>query len=249
MRHAAILITLATLLPASRCGTDSPPVITLFSPSAPGSITGTARLYGVLKPDRRMGWGIPTCGGKPIDLSKLDTIPLGKGQSMGNVYVAVKSGLGDRRFPTPGEPVLLRQVGCVYEPRVLGIMTNQLLRIRNYDDTMHNVDITPSINPMFGRGQRAKGEDETFTFSKSELAIPIKCNIHPWMRAWLHVSEHPYFAVTAADGAYSIPGLPPGEYEILAWHERFLKAPLISNVKVESGKTSTLDFTFELPRK
>jgi hypothetical protein len=86
-------------------------------------------------------------------------------------------------------------------------------------------------------------------FHRAELAINIKCDVHPWMFGWIHVSDHPFFAVTGIDGKYSIPGLPPGEFEILAWHERFQSAPLVAKVKVVGNETATLDFTFEAPRK
>lgn len=79
--------------------------------------------------------------------------------------------------------------------------------------------------------------------------MPVRCDVHPWMWAWVHVSDHPFFAVTAIDGTYSINGMPPGEYEILAWHERFKEKPLIANVRIEAGKTAALDFKFEAPAK
>jgi plastocyanin len=193
--------------------------------------------------------GIAYCGGKQIDVSKLETISLGPGQTLANVYVAVKSGLANRRIPAPEQPVLLRQVGCVYEPRVLGLMTNQVLKVRNDDDATHNVHTERKYAASFNESQRGKGDELTLRFSAPEIGRQIECDIHPWMIGWIHVSDHPFFAVTGIDGQYSITGLPPGEYEILAWHERFLNSPLAAKVKVAADGTSKLDFTFEAPRK
>ena len=210
MRHIGLLVVAFSLLPACRCQTESAPANQAVIPPATGSIAGTVRLSGDLKPDPRMPWGIPQCGNKPIDLAKLKTLVLGEGQTMANVYVAVKSGLGDRRFPTPDRPVLLDQVGCVYEPRVMGLMTGQSLVVRNSDDTMHSVHINARSNPSVNVGQPERGRENTFHFPKPERPIMVSCDVHPWMQAWVHVSEHPFFAVTPLDGKYTISGLPPG---------------------------------------
>ena len=250
MKRRAIVAVLALM----GCGDPvAPPATHSSTPAAApaiGSIAGTVRLAGSLKPGPMVeNWNDPRCGGKIVDPKKHRSFVLGEGQSLANVYVAVKSGLGARPFATPKQSVLLSHIECAYVPRVLGLMTHQVLRVRNEDDTMHNIHFSPEHNPPFNHGQRRKGIEDECWFPKPEIGIAVKCDVHPWERAWIHISEHPYFAVTAIDGRYSLAGLPLGEYEILAWHERFLKAPLISNVKVESGKTSTLDFTFELPRK
>ena len=236
MNRRAIVAVLALM----GCGDPVAPPATPSAtpaaiPPAVGSLLGTVRLAGIeIKPRH--------------DLKYDDSLILGPGQVMANVYVAVRSGLGDRRFSTASNPVLLRHGGSLYEPRVVGLMTNQPLKVRNGDDKLHNVRITSNFGRPFNIGL-AKGSEEGLTFPKPEIGMPVMCDVHPWERAWIHVSDHPFLAVTAIDGAYSIPGLPPGEYEILAWHERFKDAPLISKVKVEAGKASTLDFTFEAPSK
>jgi len=235
MRHAALLITLVSLIPACRCQTESTPAIRAAVPPAVGSLVGTVRLTGIeIKPRH--------------PLRKDDSLILGPGQVMANVYVAVRSGLGDRRFQTASNPVVLCHDGSRYEPRVVGLMTNQPLRVRNGDDKPHNVRITSEFGSPFNVGL-VKGAEDGLAFPKPENGISLKCDVHPWERAWIHVSDHPFFAVTGIDGKYSITGLPDGEYEILAWHERFQSAPLVAMVTVVAGTTSTLEFAFEGARK
>lgn len=247
MRIALVALCLAVVA----CDSDKPPTqrptpsVPPFQSTAGGAISGIVRLRGVLKPLRSEQPENATCGGKPVDRARLRTVILGEGQTLANVYVAVKSGLGNRHFPTPTHPVILREVDCAYEPRVFGVLTRQALKVRNEDDTMHYVD----VDTGFGKGQATKGDEETFQFVKPEVGKIIRCDVHPWMIGWVHVSDHPFFAVTGIDGEYSIKELPPGEYEILAWHERFLKAPLVAKVIVPPGGTAKLDFTFEAPTK
>ncbi len=215
----------------------------------PGTISGTVKLSGKLPREGISPEPPRDPKGRPIDFSKAKRFILGEDGTLANVYVAVKSGLGDRKFETPREPVIVNLTGFLYLPRVLGVMTDQPMIFRNGDDVLHDVHANPNYGVPFNYGLVSKDKQFTTQFSKAEIGIQVRCDVHPWMHAWIHVSEHPHFAVTETDGKYSLTGLPPGEYEILAWHEGFQKAPLVSNVKVEPGATSTLNFTFELPRK
>ena len=211
------------------------------------SIVGVVRLAGDLKPDKLKRWENDRCGGRPLDVSALRTIILGEDRTLANVYVAVNSGLGDRKYATPKSTLLLDQIECVYKPRVLGLMTNQTLILRNSDDTIHNFHIDLGYGAEFDRGHYRGGEEKALRFPRPEVGKIVKCDVHPWMIGWIHISDHPFFAVTGIDGQYLLKDLPPGEYEILAWHERFKEKPLIAKVRVEAGKAATLDFTFEAP--
>lgn len=164
---------------------------------------------------------------------------------MANVYVAVKSGLGDRKFIAPAQPVVLDQTGFLYSPRILCVMTNQSIKVRNLDPVMHNVHIEMG----YAAPQFKQGDEQTLSISRPQVGKILKCDVHPWMIGWVHVSDHPFFALTGVDGNFVISELPPGDYELLAWHERFQGAPLGAKVKVEAGKTATLDFTFAAPLK
>ncbi|HTF56626.1 MAG TPA: carboxypeptidase regulatory-like domain-containing protein, partial [Planctomycetota bacterium] len=179
----------------------------------------------------------------------MDAFVAGEGGTLADVFIQVKIGLANRRFPSPSEPVVLDQVKCVYVPHVVGLMTNQPLIVRNSDDHLHNVHSFPQRNSPFNIGQSTKGLESNLRFAVPETGIPVQCDLHPWMSAWIHVSDRPFFAVTGLNGRYSIPGLPPGDYEIVAWHERFPKAPRVAKVKVASGEAATVDFSFEVTRK
>ena len=117
-------------------------------------------------------------------------------------------------------PVVLDQKGCLYQPRVVALMTNQPLEIRNSDPTIHNVHAMPKSNAEWNRAQRAGTPAIDTSFQKPELAIPLMCNVHPWMRAFVFVFDHPYFSVTGGDGKFELKNLPPGTYTIEAWQEK-----------------------------
>jgi len=218
-----------------------------INPATVGTITGVVKLEGWLKPDAPVPLGgIVFCAAcHPKGPPPGDSLVMGEGQTMANVFVCVKNGLGNRSFPVPTEPVKLDQVGCIYTPHVLAIRANQPLLVHNSDDIMHNVKGAPALNRSFNDGQTTRGAENTYRFPIQEPAIFVKCDIHPWMGAWLHVVAHPFFQVTGKDGRYKIEGLPPGEYEIQAWHERFPNNPLIVQVKLEAKATVTQDFTFK----
>ncbi len=118
-------------------------------------------------------------------------------------------------------PVVLDQVGCNYEPHVFGALKKQTVKIKNSDPTLHNIHGQPRANKEFNYAMPNQGDERDVEFKKVEEAVKIKCDVHPWMAAWCFVLEHPYFAVTGADGSFSIDatGLPDGEYEVKAWHE------------------------------
>ncbi len=145
----------------------------------------------------------------------------GANGALANVVVFVKSGLDAYRFDPPKAPAVLDQNGCAYDPRVVALMANQPLEIRNDDATIHNVHATPKRNEEWNKAQRAGALPLTVSFPRPELAIPFMCNVHPWMRAFVFVFAHPYFAVTTTTGQFELKNLPPGTYTIEAWHEKY----------------------------
>jgi plastocyanin len=174
---------------------------------------------------------------------KTETAVVGGDGSLGNVFVYVKDGLGNRTFPTPSQPVVLDQKGCHYTPHVMGIQIGQPLQIVNSDDTLHNVHGLAKSNKEFNQGQPIQGMKMTHTFSTKEVMIPFKCDVHGWMNAWIGVLDHPYYAVTSADGSFSLKGLPPGTYTIEAWHEKL--GTQTQTVTVGEKETKDVAFTFK----
>ena len=161
-----------------------------------------------------------------------------------NVFVYVKDGLGDMKFPVPTTPVVLDQKGCTYAPRVFGIQAGQPLEIVNSDDTLHNIHALPMNNREFNRGQAVKGLRQTHVFTTTEVMVPFKCDVHRWMNAWVGVLDHPFYAVSGQGGAFDIQKLPPGTYTIEAWHEKL--GTQTQMVTVGPKETKEISFTFKL---
>jgi plastocyanin len=189
----------------------------------------------------------PVChkkhGGKP---GPNEALVLGSGNSMGNIIVWVSKGLpAGKTWPAPKTPVVLDQEGCVYKPHVMGIMVGQTYRILNSDGILHNIHTLPKINPAFNRGQPATVKEMTTSFPKPENMFQVKCDVHPWMTAYIGVFTHPFFSVTGTDGKFTIPDLPAGSYEITAWHERL--GTQTASITVAANETKTQAFKFAVP--
>jgi plastocyanin len=161
-----------------------------------------------------------------------------------NVFVYVKDGLGDLKFPVPSTPVTLDQRGCTYLPRVFGIQAGQPLEILNSDETLHNIHALPMNNREFNRGQALKGLKYTHVFTTPEVMLPFKCDVHNWMNAWVGVLNHPFYSVSGQGGTFDIKNLPPGAYTIEAWHEKL--GTQTQMVTVGPKETKELSFTFKL---
>lgn len=166
-----------------------------------------------------------------------------KGGTLQNVFVYVKEGLGGKTFPVPQQAALLDQVGCRYVAHVFGIQAGQNLTIRNSDDNLHNIHPKPKVNKEFNIGQPRKGMETTKTFDKPEIMIPLACEVHSWMNGYVGVLDNPFYAVSGADGTFTIKGLPPGDYVIEAWHEEYGTQTL--KVSVSAKETKQIEFTFK----
>ena len=160
--------------------------------------------------------------------------------------VWVSKGLpAGKTWPAPKTPVVLDQKGCQYVPHVMGIMVGQTYRILNSDGILHNVHTLPKVNKPFNRAMPATLKEVTTKFDREEPIFQIKCDVHPWMSAYVGVFTHPFFSVTSADGKFTISGLDPGTYEITAWHERL--GTQTASVTVSGSDTKTQDFKFAVP--
>lgn len=139
--------------------------------------------------------------------------------TLANTFVYIKSGLEGKTFEPAAAPAVIDQNGCWFQPRVLGIQTGQVLKVTNSDPVTHNIHPLAHINREWNHSQGEGDAPLARKFSKREIMIRVKCNIHGWMRAYLGVVDHPYFAVSGRDGRFEIRNLPPGEYTLAAWHE------------------------------
>ena len=155
-------------------------------------------------------------------------------------FVWVKAGVPDRQWPAAAAPVELDQEGCMYKPHVLGVMTNQDIKIVNSDPTNHNIHPLPKVNQEWNESQPPKGDSKLKRFAREEVMIAVKCNVHPWMRSYIGVVGHPFFAVTGTDGSFSIKGLPPGKYTLQVWHEKLGTKDI--EVEVGAKESKTVDF-------
>jgi plastocyanin len=167
----------------------------------------------------------------------------GKNGGLANVIVSIKTRVPGT-FPPNTTPVLLDQQGCMYTPVALGIMVGQPLKMRNSDETLHNIHPRPVTNTGFNVGQPRKGMETEKKFDKAETLFPVSCDVHPWMRAYIAVFDHPFFTVTKEDGSFEIPNVPPGDYEIEAQHPT-LKL-MTGRVVVKAGAAGSVDLTFTL---
>jgi plastocyanin len=216
---------------------------------AASSITGTVTFAGkppALKPLAMEA--DPACAKKHTGPVANDMLVLGGGGTMGNIMVWVSKGLpAGKTYPAPKTPVVLDQKGCQYVPHVMGIMVGQPYKILNSDAILHNVHTLPKVNRSFNKPMPPTLKEVSTTFDKEEGVFHTKCDVHPWMSAWVAVFNHPFYSVTGADGKFTISGLDPGTYEITAWHERL--GTQTASVTVGASGSKTQDFKFAMPAK
>jgi plastocyanin len=187
----------------------------------------------------------PACAGKHQGPVENQILLLGDGNTMGNVFVKINSGLAEKQWPAPSEPAVIDQEGCIYHPHVMGVMAGQTLAFLNSDEMLHNVHGLPEVNRDFNLGMPATVERSDWTLEQPEPVFEVKCDVHPWMQSYVAVKSHPYFAVTGEDGRFEIRNVPAGTYEIEAWHERL--GTQTATVTVEDGGAATSDLTFSTP--
>lgn len=245
---ALLVLSISALSSCSKKESEEssgPPAPTaVVDPSTAGSIAGTVKFEGtppVFRPiDMSAEAFCVQANPKPIEPP---VVVLGERGALANVVVYVKSGLGSYRYDTPKDSAVLDQVGCMYVPHVLAMMTDQPFEVKNTDPTTHNVHPTPRENRPWNRSIAAGEAPYVSTFSQPEMAIPVVCNIHPWMRAYLFVFAHPYFDLTLKTGTFELKNLPPGTYTIEAWHERFGTQDV--TVTIAPKQSKSISFTFK----
>ena len=234
--------------PAPAPTTEQPPAAAApaVDPANAATVAGKVAFEGALPANQPIRMNAdPACVAANKGQSPTQETFVGEGGSLGNVFVYVQSGLTGT-FPAPTTPVVLDQKGCRYIPHVFGVQVGQPIEIVNSDPTLHNIHATPKTNAEFNTAQPIQGmkTSHTFTAKEADVVVPFKCDVHGWMNAFVGVLDHPYFAVTKADGSFSIPNLPPGTYTLAAWHERLGTQTQSITVAAKESK-SDANFTFK----
>ena len=233
--------------PTAGGGTPAPTAAGAVDPASiadPGAISGTINFVG----DAPEGMVLQMAADPYCLTSHAGTevvsqrVVVNDNATLRYVFVYVKEGL-DQTFTTSADTVELSQEGCMYAPHVLGLQTNQTLSVVNNDDALHNINGQPteSGNVPFNFAQPIKGMTADRTFASAEI-IPVKCDVHPWMQAFIVVTNHPYFAVSSADGSFTINNLPAGDYVVAAWHETMDEQT--QNITVGANATAEISFDF-----
>ncbi len=253
-----LTIVLSLLALASACGKSAAPTNEGGPTTAGktysgdvGSIAGSIAYNGAAPAPKKIDTSAdPVCGQKNPNLSTEDTVVTnGK---MANTFVYIKDGtatdgtkIGDYKWTPPSTAATLDQNGCHYRPHVLGVMTNQKINITNSDPTQHNIHPTPKNNPEWNQTQPNGAPPIEKSFARAEILVPVKCNQHPWMKAYIGVLKHPFFAVSGEDGSFTIKGVPPGTYTVAAWHEGGMTGTeKTMQVTVAANGSAKADFAF-----
>lgn len=209
------------------------------------SITGHIYFRGPRPERSRIDLGsCPQCAAVVHGTLYDDSLVVNDDGALENVVVSISAGLPPgERFPASQTPVMLDQKGCMFHPHVIATMVGQPIIVKNSDPFLHSVhSMDAELSPTFDFAQPTTGQRRVEPLQVVET-FQVKCDLHPWMSAWVRVFNHPYFAVTSADGTYAIHQLPPGRYRLKAWHE--LLGVREKTVEVRDGEPATIDFTFE----
>ena len=261
-RFLILLLSLTLLSLAAACGSDDDEAEdednanseTAAAPYKPtgneGSITGTVAFTGAAPASRPISMDAdPACSSSNPNAQAEDVVVTdGK---LHNVFVYVKDGkttpdnksIASFSFDPPAPEGVLDQHGCQYRPHVMGLMTTQNLKVTNSDQTTHNVHPSPKSNAEWNQSQPSGAPPIVQKFNRPEILVPVKCNQHPWMKSYVGVLRHPFFAVSGDGGRFEIKGLPPGTYTVVAWHEKFGEKS--QSVTVAAKEAKTQDFSFD----
>ncbi|HZM03251.1 MAG TPA: carboxypeptidase regulatory-like domain-containing protein [Candidatus Saccharimonadales bacterium] len=218
-----------------------------------GDVTGKVTLKGTPPPEKPIAF-TDTCSPLNPKVTTTRHYVVGKDNGLANVFIYISKGLEGKKFPPKTEPVEINQEGCNYHPYVLGVMVGQPVRIKNSDPVMHNIHALPRVegNQEFNFAEPSQGDVNDTKWVSSikspEVMVKLKCDVHPWMFAYVGVQDNPFFAVTDQDGNYKISGLPAGTYTLTAYH---LKAhgstPGVSQQITVADAPVTANFTVEVP--
>lgn len=208
------------------------------------TVSGTVKLDGPVPPAKlnKAVLDDPNCAKLHPNPPPAQNLVVAEDGGVRWAFVYIKAGFGDREFPVPSQPVVIEQKGCEYSPRTFGIRPGQPLDIVNKDPMLHNVHGLPMRGGEFNRAQPVQGQVDRFTFKQPEVPALVKCDVHPWMRAWACVVDNPFFAVTDEKGTFEIKNLPPGDYTLGVWHEGLSTLGGTNEVRITVNANATVNF-------
>ena len=252
---ALSLLTLVSACGGNKTETDEGPSTVGNAPPPSkhneGTITGKISYSGAAPEAKKIDTSAdPACTSKSPTLMTEDWVV--KDGKLANTFVYIKDGtiegakkVSEYTWPAPSSAATLDQNGCHYKPHVVGVVVKQDISITNSDPTTHNIHFTPKNNPDWNQSQPNGAPALTHKLNVAEAMVPVKCNQHPWMKSYIGVLKHPFFAVSAEDGSFTIKNVPPGKYTVVAWHEGPGNGTeKTMEVTVAASGTATADFTF-----
>jgi plastocyanin len=249
-RVAPITVALLATLVGCRGSESGTPAargpIATVDPATAGSIQVRVGYNGAPPAPKvvNMG-GTPACAALHPDPVLEQPVRVSAGR-LADAVVYLKSGLGDRAFAAPTQPVVIDQKGCLYDPRVAAVMVGQTLQFRNSDQEAHNVHGRPKEIDGWNFLMSRPNSTRDLTFDTPEVGILVSCDVHPWMRAYVSVFDNPYFAITPSDGTVTLQSVPPGEYVVAVWHETL--GTLVKPVTVPPSQAAAVEFTYQPPQ-
>ena len=206
-----------------------------------GTISGRVTFEGTPAKPRTIDMSQePSCAKQYAKPVTAENVVTGPDNALENVVVYISAGAPDE--PPPAQPAVLLQKGCRYAPHVLAFQVNQDFQIVNDDQTSHNIHPLPTNNREWNKSQPPGAPPIEDKYARPEF-IPVKCNIHPWMKGTLAVLKNSHYAITGGDGDFKLPSLPPGTYTITAWHESY--GEQTQEVTIDGGDNKTLTFVFK----
>jgi len=195
---------------------------TIVDAATAGSVKGLVKLEGTAPRMRTMNMNaVPNCAKQHSAPAMQEDVVVGDNNELQNVVVYLQGDFSQYSFEMPTTPTQIEQKGCVYIPHVVAVRAGAPVQFLSSDDTTHNIHPVPRNNREWNESQASRGAPIEQSFAREEVAIPVKCNLHPWMRVYVAVLNHPYFQVTDEDGSFELRNVPPGTYTLAAWHEYY----------------------------